>query len=112
MIVTLQRLDGSRPQPLSHEFIDRGQQQIAIVGEVLGRIAPAARVDDRGDVIVGKIALDELTRRFFHKRCSKRADVEIVEHEQNPPVARPAVDAHRADVRCGMTDLAARLKAD
>ena len=72
-----------------------GNQQIAVVREVLRGIGAAAGIDDGREIVGAEMPLDELARRLLDDGGAERTDVDIVQHQHvDAPVERPRIRAH------------------
>ena len=92
MIVLVEPFEAQRPHAAPLKLVDRPDQQLAIGGEFLRRVAAAARVDDRAEIVGRHVLAHEPAGGIAHRRAAHRADVEIVEHDHvDPSVERLAI---------------------
>ncbi len=103
-VVLVEALERARSQLLPDELVDGGGQQARVVGELLGGIRAAARVDDREQIVLAQIFVDELLGRALDQRAPQRRGVVVVEHHHIEAPFEPSrvrldvrPDRHRID---------------
>ena len=105
LVIDIERVERGGAELPPKKLVHGGEQEPPIAGELLRRIGPAARIQDRGHVVGAEILLDELTRHAPDKYRPCEAGIEVIQHDHidaprkhllvRPDVAAPLASSER-----------------